>query len=833
MDVNKAVEAADEIIFIHSGQHLSDLERAVLIGCLQSLRYDQISVNTYHTYKYIKDIGSQLWRKLSDALGEKVRKTNIQFVLERHCLRQSQIPQNSPGVISIEQSSQRSIDLFKAFSRHYVESYSHIKILPRLMQRPLTLEAIYVAVKVLDKSSLDFLSSVKIEDAYRQFNRRRFFSHELTRQDGVLVAEQNQYLMVLGGPGVGKSTFLKKLGLEALKKNSICIPVLVELKKSSRKKDIDLIEYIKGALYQKETSRVNNIVSSFLQQGKFLILLDGLDEVSDNKIDELVNHIREFVSKFNKNRFVISCRTAAHNFNFDRFVDVIIAEFDDIQIKKFIAHWFDTISTRKADVSQKIWKLLNVSKNSAVKDLARSPLLLTYLCLICERDRLLPNTRKELYSKALDITLEDWDKQKGIGPDSRLEDYGLGSYLEKVLLSGIAYENFQAERLFFSKEYLLAKIAHFLDENPRIDKNLTADLVFKSIEIRQGILIECFFGSFCFSHLTFQEYLTAYFVVKNQLIEKILYDHLADSRWREVFLLISELTEGNIKSLLDLIQKQANECIAEYPKLKSILQWCNLFLENTLEIHPTLSRRASLIASISVVASSRASDVDLDVAAGDEVGNALARACESAMALAEQDVFVYKAAVTCAVAIACSRALAYDNLKNDSDLSETISFSIDAKARAASIDSVVHGAGEMIDDASDDQGIISQYIRNQVVIKSMNFACKTLEEQNNQRSFLSTAFRSISQKLDLLSGAIPQQNSSPHQWYRWASELELIWLDSFGIDRDFVSLSVEEAKAWQTYLYMTELYVRCKESVVGIPSIELKKLEEKLLVTDD
>ena len=41
-----------------------------------------------------------------------------------------------------------------------------------------------------------------------------------------------QYLMLLGGPGVGKSTFLRKVGLEALKGENRnfeheCIPVFL------------------------------------------------------------------------------------------------------------------------------------------------------------------------------------------------------------------------------------------------------------------------------------------------------------------------------------------------------------------------------------------------------------------------------------------------------------------------------------------------------------------------------------------------------------------------------------------------------------------------------
>jgi predicted NACHT family NTPase len=39
---------------------------------------------------------------------------------------------------------------------------------------------------------------------------RRFNFRDDGKKDGLLLANQEQYLMVLGDPGIGKSTFLRK-----------------------------------------------------------------------------------------------------------------------------------------------------------------------------------------------------------------------------------------------------------------------------------------------------------------------------------------------------------------------------------------------------------------------------------------------------------------------------------------------------------------------------------------------------------------------------------------------------------------------------------------------
>ena len=61
------------------------------------------------------------------------------------------------------------------------------------------------------------------------------------------VANAERFLMVLGGPGIGKSTFLRKIGLETLKKDGRlqreCIPVFLELKKF-REETIDIQQKI-------------------------------------------------------------------------------------------------------------------------------------------------------------------------------------------------------------------------------------------------------------------------------------------------------------------------------------------------------------------------------------------------------------------------------------------------------------------------------------------------------------------------------------------------------------------------------------------------------------
>ena len=66
------------------GQKLNDLQSAVFLEAWAQHSYSEISQQLGYEYDYIKQVGSHLWRSLSQILGEPVSKCNIQAVLRRY-----------------------------------------------------------------------------------------------------------------------------------------------------------------------------------------------------------------------------------------------------------------------------------------------------------------------------------------------------------------------------------------------------------------------------------------------------------------------------------------------------------------------------------------------------------------------------------------------------------------------------------------------------------------------------------------------------------------------------------------------------------------------------
>jgi hypothetical protein len=65
-------------------QKLNDLQSAVFLKTWAKHSYSEIAQQLDYEYDYIKQVGSRLWRILSQVLGETVSKRNIQSVLRRH-----------------------------------------------------------------------------------------------------------------------------------------------------------------------------------------------------------------------------------------------------------------------------------------------------------------------------------------------------------------------------------------------------------------------------------------------------------------------------------------------------------------------------------------------------------------------------------------------------------------------------------------------------------------------------------------------------------------------------------------------------------------------------
>lgn len=84
MSPEEAIKVADTAIYEKSGKYLTDIQKFILYESLLGKKYKEM---LNYDEQHIKNEGSELWKTLSEALGEKVSKTNFKAALQRRYQR--------------------------------------------------------------------------------------------------------------------------------------------------------------------------------------------------------------------------------------------------------------------------------------------------------------------------------------------------------------------------------------------------------------------------------------------------------------------------------------------------------------------------------------------------------------------------------------------------------------------------------------------------------------------------------------------------------------------------------------------------------------------------
>jgi predicted NACHT family NTPase len=155
------------------------------------------------------------------------------------------------------------------------------------------------------------------------------------------------------------------------------------------------------------------------------MLFDGLDEVFDpGKREDVITDIHRFTNEYPDVQVIVTSRVIGYkpqrlrDAEFDHF---LLQELDEKQVQDFIYRWHELTFTDEVDKTWKRERLQRaIDTSNAIRELAGNPLLLTMMAIL-NRNQELPRDRPELYHQASRVLLHQWDVERALIEDSRLD----------------------------------------------------------------------------------------------------------------------------------------------------------------------------------------------------------------------------------------------------------------------------------------------------------------------------------------------------------------------------------------------------------------------------
>lgn len=378
-------------------------------------------------------------------------------------------------------------------------------------------------------------------------------------------------LLLVGAPGSGKSTLLAYLVTRAARGHlgtdadlpTNPMPFIVPVRSlHSAPTNLEQLATVAGA--------DSWFFERALRDTPTCLFIDGLDEARPEIANKLLDGIESILRPFPKARVMATSRPAGIAGGElpapDVYARAELLPMTRDDVKRFIQQWClaAELSLSKArneaehDARIAADDLMErVRASRAIEKLAQTPLLCSVICIVHRfLGQRIPERRVVLYDAITNALLYEWDHAKF--PEGSATGK-LDAHAKRSLLARLARDMHEAHEAEIAADDLIAKFARQL---PHLGHSAEdAARIVAEIRDRNGVLVERSPGQFAFSHLTFQEYLTAFHIV-NERDFGLLVRKYRHKWWHEVIVLAAGFPGSNAQLIVERLLRKDGDRVS-------------------------------------------------------------------------------------------------------------------------------------------------------------------------------------------------------------------------------------------------------------------------------
>jgi predicted NACHT family NTPase len=379
------------------------------------------------------------------------------------------------------------------------------------------------------------------EDKFKLGNRHKN-KEERAKIDNSIEKEWRD-IAILGVAGSGKTTTLKYLTMIAAQGSELRgqkrVPFYFSLRDLEIKKHC-LIDNMAMFLEEMGLNNGKKLANLCIRKGVALVLIDGIDEENQKLVINEITSIKRIQPDNPSKRSIICLSGRPYSLyrglvGFDK-CDVI--ELSSSQKQDLIRNWFGQDNNNK---SCKLWEKINNDRN--LNSLSSNPLLLSIICALYYYEHEVPKRADETFRLCLEGLMGRWDRFRDVTRYTPLNAISITRRITllkelsaRTMLSKKRKIVFSADDIEIQEycEWIVKKFSNLSD----IDPQNILDTLYNDF----GVLVERSNGIFSFSHLQFQEYLVAQWILDQR--EELQFTETLPADWQELASVTEHIAKG-------------------------------------------------------------------------------------------------------------------------------------------------------------------------------------------------------------------------------------------------------------------------------------------------